>query len=306
MTRILALAIALLLSLPASAQEKLRLGYPAGMNGQIVTILEKAQLAQTRGLEVEYSFFQNGPPMMEAFAAGQLDIAVTSLMPLATFAARLPGQAVIVSGLGNSSYGVLVKGETSYAKLADLKGKRIAVSFGSDSHLDLLISLAEEGIDPARDVELLNIQPAELPVALDKNHADAILIRQPQVLRLQQTSGARLIKSWPHTYVVLAQASYLDKHPDAVKQLVGALADSVAFIRSRPEEAAQWFGDKLRLDAATVKQVSYENPLIASSHQAELGVTPQLRTATQDWMAAALKWGLIKTKVDADRLFPPQ
>jgi ABC-type nitrate/sulfonate/bicarbonate transport system substrate-binding protein len=305
MTRLLALAAMLFLALPAAAQDRLRLGYPAGMNGQIVTILEKANLAASRGLEVEYTFFQNGPPMMEAFAAGQLDVAVTSLMPLATFAARLPGQAVIVSGLGHSSYGLLVKAASPVAGLSDLKGRRVAVSFGSDSHLDLLASLAEAGIDPATGVELLNIQPAELPVALEKDHADAILIRQPQVLRLQQSLGARLIKSWPHTYVVLARADYLEKHPGAIRSLVGTLADSVAYIRARPEQAAEWFGDKLRVDAATVRQVSAENPLIASPHHHQLGVTPDLRATTARWMAEAHKWGLIKTPVDAGRLFLP-
>ena len=152
MIRVLTLLALLLAAVPAAAQDKLRLGYPAGMNGQIVTILDKANLASVRGLDVEYTFFQNGPPMMEAFAAGQLDVAVTSLMPLATYASRLPGTAAIVSGLGNSSYGVLVKGETAYAKLSDLKGKRIGVSFGSDSHLDLLASLAADGVDPASGV----------------------------------------------------------------------------------------------------------------------------------------------------------
>ncbi len=305
MTRLLALAVTLLLTMPALAQEKLRLGYPAGMNGQIVTILEKGNLASVRGLDVEYTFFQNGPPMMEAFAAGQLDVAVTSLMPLATFAARLPGQAVIISGLGHSSYGLLVKPDSAVTGLADLKGKRIAVSFGSDSHLDLLASLAEAGIDPAAAVELLNIQPAELPVALEKGHADAIVIRQPQIPRLQQALGARLIKSWPHVYVVLARAAYLERHPDAIRSLIGALADSVAFIRARPEQAAEWFGEKLRVDAATVRQVSAENPLIASPHQQHLGVTAELRAITARWMAGAYRWALIKTPVDADRLFLP-
>ena len=152
---------------------------------------------------------------------------------------------------------------------------------------------------------MLNIQPAELPVALEKDFADAIVIRQPQILRLQQTAGARLIKSWPHTYVVLARAAYLEKHPEAIKLLIGGLADSVAFIRSRPDTAAQWFAEKLRMDSATVKQVSYENPLIASPHQYHLGVTPELRAITAQWMAEASKWGLIKTPVDTARLFAP-
>ena len=76
-------------------------------------------------------------------------------------------------------------------------------------------------------------------------------------------------------------------------------------IRARPDQAAEWFGEKLRVDAATVKQVSTENPLIASPHYYQLGVTPDLRAITARWMAEAHKWGLIKSPVDAGRLFQP-
>jgi ABC-type nitrate/sulfonate/bicarbonate transport system substrate-binding protein len=49
---------------------KIRIAYPSGMNGQIATTMEKAEIAKKQGLNSEFIFFQYGPPMMEALAAG--------------------------------------------------------------------------------------------------------------------------------------------------------------------------------------------------------------------------------------------
>jgi ABC-type nitrate/sulfonate/bicarbonate transport system substrate-binding protein len=286
--------------------DKLRVGYAAGMSGQIINVLEKADMAKKHNLDVEYVFFQNGPPMMEAFTSGQLDIAINSLMPLTTYASRVPGSAVIVSALGSSTYAVLVSRSSPAKYILDLWGKRIAVSFGSDSHLDLLISLTQVGIDPNDGVELLNIQPADLLVALEKGTADAIVIRQPLVLKLQQSRGARVLKSWPHRFLVIARSQSLLAHPQAVHRFIDSLADAVAYVRTNPDQAASWFGDRLRVDPSIVKAVSQENLIVSDPDHAGLGIPPDLRDIMASWIQSAEKWGLIKTHVDVDRMFPPK
>ena len=303
--RLLLFIVPILWALSAQAEpEKLRVGYAAGMNGQIVTVAEKADLARQHNLNVDYIFFQNGPPMMEAFAAGQLDIAVNSLMPVTTYAARLPGSAVIVSHLGSSTYALLVNANSQAKDISDLKGKKIAVSFGSDSHLDLLISLTQAGIDPNNGVEILNVQPPELPVALEKGIADAIVIRQPLVQSLQQTTGAKVLKSWPHRFLVLARSKVLQTRPQAISQFLDTLGDAISYIQANPDPAAAWFGERLRVDASVVKQVAQENPIFADPTHSALGIPPDLQSITANWIQSALKWGLIKNPVDVDLLFP--
>ena len=305
--RLVLFVLPVLWSLSAQAEpEKLRVGYAAGMNGQIVTAVDKADLAKQHNLNVEYVFFQNGPPMMEAFAAGQLDIAINSLMPLTTYASRLPGSAIVVSNLGSSTYALLVNANSPAKDITDLKGKKIAVSFGTDSHLDLLISLTQAGIDPTSGVELLNVQPPELPVALEKGAADAIVIRQPLVLKLQQSAGAKVLKSWPHRFLVMARAQVFQTRPQVVNQFLDSLGDAVSYIRANPDQAAAWFGEQLRVDASVVKQVAQENPILADPAHAALGIPQDLHDITANWVQSALKWGLIKTPVDVDLLFPPK
>src|SRR5690349_10553013 len=161
-----------------AAPIKIRIAYPSGMNGQIPVVMERAGIATKYGLDAEFVFFQYGPPMMEALASGHVDAVVTSLMPVTTFLSRQPDAATVVASLGSSSYSLMVPKDSKIGSPDNLKGARIAVSFNSDSHLDLLRLLKERKLDPKKDVELLNVQPNDLVLTLNQGFADAIVIRQ--------------------------------------------------------------------------------------------------------------------------------
>lgn len=131
---------------------KIRIAYPSGMNGQIPVVMERAGIAKKYGLDAEYSFFQYGPPAMEAFVSGRVDAVITSLMPVTTLLSKQPDTAEIVAALGQSSHSLMVEKDSPISNVKMLKGKKIAVSFNSDSHLDLLNLLKSSGLNPASDV----------------------------------------------------------------------------------------------------------------------------------------------------------
>jgi len=280
------------------------------MNGQIPVVMEKADIAKRHGLDAEYLFFQYGPPMMEALASGHVDAVITSLMPVTTFLSRQPNAISIIATLGSSSYSLMVPKGSKVDGIRDLAGKRIAVSFNSDSHLDLLRLLTANGMDPKKDVTLLNVQPNELVLTLNEGFAEAIVIRQPQVLKLQEQFGARIVHTWPFHFVAIARTEYLEKHPDAVERLRTALRESIHYIAKNKEQASVWFGEKLRVDPEVVRRVSADDPNYASvKHLRDVAIdlTPAVRQRIEDWLAASFEHGMIKTKVDVGggRLFAP-
>ncbi len=159
--------------------------------------------------------------------------------------------------------------------LADLKGKKIGLSLNSESHLDLIVSLKELGLDDKTDFELVNLQPNELPAALEKGLVDAVLIRQPQTLRLEESLGAKSIKTWPFRFTSIVRTEYLTANPKAVKNYVEALKDAVLFIATNSDQAATWFAESQRLDPSVVKKLTGENPTLcrqeARGHQDRSG-----------------------------------
>jgi ABC-type nitrate/sulfonate/bicarbonate transport system substrate-binding protein len=287
-------------------EAKIRIGYPSGLNAQIPIVMDKAGIAAKHQLEASFTGFQNGPPMMEGLVAGQLDAVITSPLPPIILASKLPAEIAIVAVLGHSSHALLVGKESAAKDFADLRGKKIGVSFSTDSHLDLVMTLKARGLDPKRDVELVNLLPNELPSALEKNLVDAVVIRQPQVLRMQETVGAQTIHSWPFYFVSIMRRDYLKQNAEAAQRYLQALREAVFYIAGHPEDASRWFGEVQRVDPAVVVKVSKENPLYSVNNLEELSleVTSDFRQYLSDRLDAASEYGLVRTKVSLDSLIP--
>lgn len=276
---------------------KIRIAYPSGMNGQIPVVMERASIAKKHGLDAEYNFFQYGPPAMEAFVSGRVDAVITSLMPVTTLLSKQPDSAVVVASLGQSSHALMVTKESPVGEVRQLKGKKIAVSFGSDSHLDLLTLLKGAGMNPAADVQLLNTQPNELVLALTQKFADAIVIRQPQVMRLKEDFNAKVIHTWPFRFVSIVRADFLKANPAAKEKYLAALRESILYIAKNKETASVWFGEKLRLDPETIRHVSNDDPYynVAKLEDIAIGVTPTFLKQLDTWFKDSYENGMIKT-----------
>ncbi|MDR2365728.1 MAG: NrtA/SsuA/CpmA family ABC transporter substrate-binding protein [Zoogloeaceae bacterium] len=279
----------------------IRIAYPQALNGQIPLVLDKSGIAKSHGLDAWYTFFQNGPPMMEALAAGSVDVVVSSYQPFAVFISRQPGKATPVANLGHASYSLLTPKEAKENSLADLKGKRIALSFGSDSHLDLLRSIRKFGLDPASDFKLLHMAPNELNLALNQGFADAAVIRQPQARRLEREFGLRNVQTWPHYFLVIASSEFLARQPTAKERLLDALRETVVYITRNEDRAAEWFGERLRLSPAIIKELSAQNPLfkdVKNADDVHIEFDAAYRQSINDWLAASFENGLIKNRVE--------
>jgi ABC-type nitrate/sulfonate/bicarbonate transport system substrate-binding protein len=298
----------LLLAIPAAHAEatKIRIGYPSGLNAQVPIVMDKAGIAAKHQLEASFIGFQNGPPMMEGLVAGQLDAVITSPLPPIILASKLPEEIAIVAVLGHSSHALLVVKDSPAQQLADLRGKKIGVSYSTDSHLDLVMALKAGGLDPKRDVELVNLQPNELPSALEKVLVDAVLVRQPQVLRLEESIGARSIQSWPFYFISIMRRDFLKQMPQAAELYLAALRDAAFYTASNLDEASRWFGDVQRVDPAVVRRVSVENPLYGAKtlQDVSMTVSPDFRRFLTERLEAAHEYGLIRTKITLDNLLP--
>jgi ABC-type nitrate/sulfonate/bicarbonate transport system substrate-binding protein len=292
---------------PAHAESApIRIGYPSGLNAQIPIVMDKAGIAAKQQLDATFTGFQNGPPMMEALVSGQLDAVVTSPLPPIVLASKLPGSITIVAALGNSSHSLLVPKTSPAMNLPDLKGKKIGVSFSTDSHLDLIMTLKQQGLDPKTDVELVNLPPNELPGAFETALIDAALVRQPQGLRLIEGLGARPIETWPFHFISIVRTEYLKQNPEAAKHYLDALRASIFYIIQNPDEASRWFGEVQRVDPAIVRKVSAENPIYEprSLDSISVDVTPKFRQYLNERLTASFDYGFIKNSVPLDSLAP--
>jgi ABC-type nitrate/sulfonate/bicarbonate transport system substrate-binding protein len=275
---------------------KVRIGYATALHGEIAKALGETDIGRKHGLAIETIFFQYGPPQIEALVSKTIDVSFTSLVPTATYLAKQPGAVTVIASVGTSSHGLVVPADSPLRSLDDFKGKRIAVAFGTDSHVDLLGALKALGLVAGSDVTLLNVPPNEQPAALEQKLADGVVLRQPQLHKFLQR-GAREIQRWPHHLWVIARSEYLGSNPDARRKLTDAITDAVAFVASDPRQAAAWFAEDLRLDPALVQTIAEQNPLLASARTkagASVTVSPELKAFAAKRARELADFGLAK------------
>jgi sulfonate transport system substrate-binding protein len=165
---------------------KVRIGYATALHGEIAKALGKTEIGKKYGLEIETTFFQYGPPQIEALVSKTIDVSFTSLVPTATYLAKQPGAVTVIASVGTSSHGLVVPADSPLKSLADFKGRSIAVAFGTDSQVDLLAALKALGLVAGTDVRVLNVPPNEQPAALEQKLADGVVLRQPQLYKFFQ------------------------------------------------------------------------------------------------------------------------
>lgn len=297
--RWLAFSLTLLISSSAFAEDlKVNVGYATALHGEIAAVLGKTDIGKKYGLDIKTIFFQYGPPQIEALVSKSIDISFTSLVPTGTFLAKQPGAVIVIAALGNSYHGLVVPADSPIHTLKDFKGKSIAVAFGTDAYVDLLSDLKNAGLDPAKDVNLLNVPPNEQPAALEQKLADGVLLRQPQLFKFVQ-KGARQIKKWPHQFWVIARSDYLKENPQAREALVKAIREAVLFVVQNPEKAAGWFAEDLRLEPGLVEKIAAENPLytgVKTLEDVNIEVPTGLKAFADKRAQDLLGFGLVKNQ----------
>ncbi|MEN9774911.1 MAG: hypothetical protein RL322_1981 [Pseudomonadota bacterium] len=153
------------LGIPALAQgpTRIRIGYvdTLAVTGQLWTGMHRGQWAK-EGLEFQAIKFNTGLELFNAMIGGSLDMLSTGAV-ISNFPARGQGKAFLINNIEFATAQLWVRGDKGVSSWAELKGKRIATTLGTTAHVFLDAALRANGIDPAKDVELVN---QTMPVAV--------------------------------------------------------------------------------------------------------------------------------------------
>ena len=126
--------------------------------------------------------------------------------------------------------GVIAKSDIKSVK--DLKGKNIAIELGGSDHLLLLKTLENAGLDPEKDVNIINMSTGDAAACdlSETGSVDAAAIWEPSLSMAQaETGGNILSNSGDKEYEGLIPAvlaangdSFLKGKRDAIKSVMKA------------------------------------------------------------------------------------
>ncbi|WP_179949376.1 PhnD/SsuA/transferrin family substrate-binding protein, partial [Burkholderia sp. MSMB1078WGS] len=130
----------------------LRIGYQK--SSTLITLLKAhgtlEQALAPLGLRVSWHEFASGLPLTEALNVGAVDFSADVADTVPVFAQAAHARFVYVAQEAPSpkAQAIIVKKDSALRTLADLKGKRIAVTKAAGSHYLLLVALARARLAP--------------------------------------------------------------------------------------------------------------------------------------------------------------
>jgi sulfonate transport system substrate-binding protein len=142
--------------------------------------------------------------------------------------------------------------------VADLKGKRIAATRGTDPHIFLIRTLAANGLTE-KDVKIVLLQHQDGRLALSKGDVDAWAGLDPLMAQAELDDNERIffrnadINTWG---VLNTREDFAADHPDAVLKVLQAYERARAFAISNPAELKKIIVEQAKLsDAVAVRQL---------------------------------------------------
>lgn len=300
-TFMIAVALLAIFAAGASAKaETLRIGFQR--SSTLIAILkangELEKALAPLGITLTWHEFSSGLPLLEAINVGSIDFGadVADTVPIFAQAAGAKLAYVAEEAPSPSAQAILVPTNSAIKTLAELKGRKIAVTKGAGSHYLLLAALSKAGLS-FKDITPAYLPPADGRAAFVSNNVDAWIAWDPFLTSVIRQSGATVLAdggnglaSYKRYY--LASADYADKHGDALNLIFGKLTETGKWVKANPGAAASLLAGLWGIDAGTVEE--------ANSHRSyQVGaVTPAGLSEQQKIADAFLAEHVLPAKVD--------
>jgi sulfonate transport system substrate-binding protein len=283
---------------PASAQvSEIRVDW-ATYNPLSLVLKERKLLEkefEADKINVRWVFSAGSNKALEFLNAGSLDIGSTA--GAAALIAKLNGNPIKAVGVfSRPEWTALVtRGDTNINSPADLKGKAVAVTRGTDPHIFLVRALDSVGLTE-KDVKLVLLQHADGKTALVRKNVDAWAGLDPIMAQAEVEDQSRLFfrKSQDNTWGVLnVREQFLNQNPQIVARVLKVYEEARQWALKNPDELKKLLMAETKLpDPVISKQLERTDLTNVSTSIAATGETI---------LAAGFalqKAGVIEAKVD--------
>ena len=258
----------------AGMPDTIRIGYQVSANAELLVkalgLAEKA-FGDTK---VQYINFNSGRDVNTAMASGGIDVGLIGSVGVAVgIAQNLPYQPYFIHSVIGEAEALAVKDNIKI--IGELRGKKIAVPFGSTSHFTFLSLLKLENI-PEKELTILDLQPQDMVAAWQRDDIDGGYIWYPNLPKLLDDGGKILVTSadMAEKGVVTAdlgvvRTEFADRYPEAMKKYVEALDEAINFYRQSPEEASQKISQELGISPEESLQAMNKLIWLTSAEQTD-------------------------------------
>ena len=220
---------------------------------------------------------------------------------VAAYVARANGVAIkSIAVFSQPNWAALVVKKGSTVTPGQLKGKKIAAQKGTDPYFFLLQVLNNRGLDPFKDVTIINLAHADGKAALLRGDVDVWSGLDPITSQTVKVDGSKVIyenKALNTWGIISAREDFLKGNRDITIAVLKNYQKARAWILANPDKAAKILSDSAKIDLDVAKNVLVNRTKVS---------VPLVPGSLQSGVLAAIKPILVseaqvRSQADADK-----
>ncbi len=205
---------------------------------------------------VEWKAFGTGPALIEAMRAGEVDMGVVGeAPPLAAQVDEAPLVYLAAEPPSPEAEAIAVPVDSTIHRVAELRGRRIAVTRGTNAHFLLLRALEDAGLSPGV-VDLLFVEPEMARALLAAGEADAWAIWDPFLASAEESGAVRILRdarqlASNRTFYV-GTRDFVETSPQLADQFLAEIAKLGKTTAANPDAVVDLLGDSAGIQRAAL------------------------------------------------------
>src|SRR5262245_61000133 len=236
--------LALLARRGVAAGDPVRLGYQANIWGSLSLVALKSGIFEKLGLPVEGIPAPVGRQTRDAMVAGRIDFGTFAVQTFILGAEKGELVAVALAGNAGRTVHVLVRPDSPYQSVAELRGKKIATGIGSSTDAAFQSRVAPRfGLTGAGSYEAINTLEPDKVAALAARQVEASVSVEPFVSVAEEKGLGRSIVSFetydPMPVVLAAGPGVADRRRGAVVLFLRGWLATARLFQDSPQRAAE-------------------------------------------------------------------
>lgn len=212
----------------SQSSNKITLGLQKLITPELIVQYEK-KYEEYLGENIEIVQFDSGSDVNTALASGSIDIGIMGTSVVATgLANNLEIEVIWMNDVIGSAESLIVKKDSEINDIEGLKGKKIATPFVSTAHYSLQNAIKNADAQIS-DIELLDMQPADILVAWQRGDIDGAYIWYPVLGKLINDDGIIITTSEEQAQsgaitadVSVVRREFAEQYPEVVKNYIKA------------------------------------------------------------------------------------
>ena len=235
----------------------------------------------------------SGKDALKAVIEGEADLCEVAETPVVFAVLKgTPVYTLATIASTGKNMAVVARKDRGISAPADLEGKKIGVTVGTNGEFFLSVFLVSPGA-PSSPPEMVNVRPEEMHGALVDGKVDAVSTWNPHVIRLQKKLGDNAVTftseglyTW--AWNLAATREFVTGNPKVIEKALRAAVRAQKFIQERPTEARKIVAAHIGMDMALLE---------------ELWDAFHFRVSLEQWLLVSMenqaKWAIGRKLTDA-------